>query len=77
MIKAVRRTRLFVFLREHRHELFDEEFQAELAETYMDSPKAQPPVPPPSVREVTRWITSHPDHLTAEEPDHLTAEETD
>ncbi len=46
VIKAVRRAKLFVFLREHRHELFDEEFQAELAETYADSPKGQPPVPP-------------------------------
>src|SRR5271154_3511161 len=47
VINAVRRgARLFVFLREHRHELFDEEFQAELAETYADSPKGQPPVPP-------------------------------
>ncbi|MGD0685213.1 MAG: IS1182 family transposase [Streptosporangiaceae bacterium] len=46
VIKAVRRAKLFVFLREHRHELFDEEFQAELAATYADSPKGQPPVPP-------------------------------
>jgi transposase len=23
-----------------------------------------PPEPPPKVRQVTRWITSHPDHLT-------------
>ena len=46
VIKAVRRAKLFVFLREHRHELFDEQFQAELAETYVDSPKGQPPVPP-------------------------------
>jgi len=46
VIKAVRRARLFVFLREHRHELFDEEFQAELAGAYADSPKGQPPVPP-------------------------------
>ena len=46
MIKAVRRARLFVFLREYRHELLDEEFQSELAETYADSPKGQPPVPP-------------------------------
>jgi transposase len=46
VIKAVRRARLFVFLREHRHELFDEEFQGELAETYVDSPKGQPPVLP-------------------------------
>jgi Transposase DDE domain/Transposase domain (DUF772) len=46
VIKAVRRARLFVFLRQHRHELFDEEFQAGLARTYVDSPKGQPPVPP-------------------------------
>ena len=46
VIKAVRRAKLFVFLREHRHELFDEEFQAVLAQAYVDSPKGQPPVPP-------------------------------
>jgi hypothetical protein len=46
VIKAVRRAKLFVFLREHRHELFDEPFQGELAEAYVDSPKGQPPVPP-------------------------------
>ena len=39
VIKAVRRARLFVFLRLYRHELFDERFQAELAEAYVDSPK--------------------------------------
>jgi hypothetical protein len=46
VIKAVRRAKLFVFLRLHRHELFDEQFQAELAQAYVDSPKGQPPVPP-------------------------------
>ena len=46
VIKAVRRAKLFVFLREHRCELFDEQFQDELAEAYADSPKGQPPVPP-------------------------------
>jgi len=46
VIKAVRRAKLFVFLRGHRHELFDEQFQAELARAYVDSPKGQPPVPP-------------------------------
>jgi hypothetical protein len=46
VIKAVRRAKLFVFLREHRHELFEEAFQAELAQMYGDSPKGQPPVPP-------------------------------
>jgi transposase len=29
------------------------------------------PPPPPTVREVTRWITSHPDHLTGEEKHQL------
>jgi hypothetical protein len=46
VIRAVRRAKLFVFLRLHRHELFDEQFQAELARAYVDSPKGQPPVPP-------------------------------
>ena len=46
VIKAVRRAKLFVFLRRYRHELFDEEFQAELARAYADKPKGQPPVPP-------------------------------
>jgi len=46
VMKAVRRAKLFVFLRRHRHELFDDQFQAELAAAYADSPKGQPPVPP-------------------------------
>ena len=45
-IEAVRLAKLFVFLRLHRYELFDEPFQAELAQAYADSPKGQPPVPP-------------------------------
>ena len=46
VIKAVRRAKLFVFLRLHWRELFDGQFQAELAQAYVDSPKGQPPVPP-------------------------------
>jgi Transposase DDE domain/Transposase domain (DUF772) len=46
VIKRVKRARLFVWLREHRHELLDEEFQQELAGAYQDSPKGQPPTPP-------------------------------
>ncbi len=46
IIKRIRRAKLFVFLREHRHELFDEAFQEELAELYQDSPQGQPPIPP-------------------------------
>jgi hypothetical protein len=46
VMRLVRRAKLFVFLRQHRHELFDEGFQAELAAAWTDSPKGQPPVPP-------------------------------
>jgi hypothetical protein len=46
IVKRVRRARLFVVLRQHRHELFSEEFQAELAGVYADSAKGQPPVAP-------------------------------
>jgi transposase len=33
----------------------------------------QLPPPTPTVREVTRWITTHPDHLTDDEKDQLAA----
>jgi Transposase DDE domain/Transposase domain (DUF772) len=46
IIKRIRRAKRFVFLREHRHELFDEAFQEELASLYQDSPRGQPPIPP-------------------------------
>lgn len=46
IIKRVRRAKLFVFLRLHRHELFDEAFQTELAATYAASSRGQPPIPP-------------------------------
>ncbi len=46
ILKRIRRAKLFVFLRQHRHELFDEAFQAELAMLYQDSPLGQPPIPP-------------------------------
>jgi hypothetical protein len=45
-MKRVKRAKLFVWLREHRHELFDEDLQAELAGMYQDAPVGQPPVPP-------------------------------
>jgi IS5 family transposase len=45
-MRLVRRAKLFVFLRQHRHELFDQAFQAELAGLYADSRLGQPPVPP-------------------------------
>src|SRR5438128_9549721 len=46
IIKLIRRAKLFVFLRQHRHEVFDEAFQQELANLYQDRQRGQPPVPP-------------------------------
>src|SRR6266568_2284322 len=46
ILKRIRRAKLFVFLRQHRHELFDEAFQEELAGLYQDSALGQPPIPP-------------------------------
>ena len=46
IVKQIRRAKLFVWLREHRHELLDEELQAELAAAYPEAAKGQPPVPP-------------------------------
>jgi Transposase domain (DUF772) len=46
VIKRIKRAKLFVWLREHRHELLDEGFQLELAAMYQDKPVGQPPVPP-------------------------------
>lgn len=46
IVARIRRAKLFVFLRERRHELFDAAFQEELAATYQESHKGQPPVPP-------------------------------
>jgi transposase len=46
VLQRIRRARLFVFLRHRRHELFSDEFQAELAAIYRESPLGQPPIPP-------------------------------
>lgn len=46
IVQRIRRAKLFVFLRQHRHDLFDDAFQAELAALYKESPLGQPPVPP-------------------------------
>jgi len=46
MKRLVRTGKLFGFLREHRHELFDEAFQAELEGVYRDSGAGRAPVPP-------------------------------
>src|SRR5438128_6916632 len=46
IIKRIRRAKLFVFLREHRHEIFNAGFQEELSSLYRDSKRGQPPIPP-------------------------------
>jgi len=46
IVKKVRKAKLFVFLRKHRHELFDQAFQEELAELYRKAERGQPPVAP-------------------------------
>ena len=46
IVARIRRAKLFVFLRQYRHEIFDEVFQAELAQGYAASPQGQPPIPP-------------------------------
>jgi hypothetical protein len=46
IITCIKRAKLFVFLRHHRHELFDDAFQEELATLYAPSLRGQPPIPP-------------------------------
>ena len=41
-----RHRKLFAFLRKHRHEILDEEFQAELEATYRDTGAGQTPNAP-------------------------------
>ncbi len=46
VMRRIKRAKLFVFLRERRHEIFDEHFQEELGTIYGESRHGQPPVPP-------------------------------
>lgn len=46
VIERIRRAKLFVFLRDHRHEIFNDEFQEELGALYRESAFGRPPVPP-------------------------------
>lgn len=46
IVKRINRAKLFTFLRQWRHELFDEEFQEELNKMYADTGKGHPPIPP-------------------------------
>src|SRR5438105_9280542 len=44
MVKKIRKAKLFVFLRQHRHELLEEAFQQELANLYRKAERGQPPI---------------------------------
>ena len=46
VVKGIRKAKLFVFLREIRHQLFNDEFQEELATLFKDSTVGKCPVPP-------------------------------
>jgi hypothetical protein len=46
VITRIKRAKLFVFLRYHRHELFHDAFQEELATLYASSSRGQPPIAP-------------------------------
>jgi transposase len=46
IIARIKRAKLFIFLRDHRHELFDDAFQEELATLYPLSSRGHPPLPP-------------------------------
>src|SRR5262245_29285052 len=49
IIKRIRRAKLVVFLRQHRHTLLADPFQQELLTLYKDQPQGQAPVPPAQV----------------------------
>src|ERR1700734_4169125 len=46
ILARCKKSKLFVFLREHRQELFDEPFQRELAASYSDRKGGKETVPP-------------------------------
>src|SRR6266700_2124032 len=49
IVQRIRRAKLFVFLRHHRHELFDGSFQQELVTLYRPSKRGHPPIAPAQV----------------------------
>lgn len=46
IVNKIRKAKLFVFLRHHRRELFDDAFQDELASFYRKAERGHPPVCP-------------------------------
>ena len=53
VVARIKRAKLFVFLRQVRHELFDATFQDELATIFRDSPEGACPIPPAQLALVT------------------------
>lgn len=46
VVKRIKRAKLFIFLRDVRHELFNEEFQTQLGTIFKDSTVGKSPIPP-------------------------------
>ena len=46
IVRWIRKAKLFVFLRQYRHILFDEPFQEELANLYRKEERGRPPMAP-------------------------------
>ena len=59
VVKRIRRAKLFIFLREVRHELFDEEFQTELGTIFKDSTVGKSPIPPALVGAGNNFTSLH------------------
>ena len=57
IVKLIKRAKLFPFLREIRHLLFDEEFQEELSKMSAEAVTGHPPVAPAQKR-LNRNLTS-------------------
>src|SRR5262249_38891501 len=53
IVRGCKKAKLFVFLRQYRHELFDEAFQAELAAIYPTRARGKEPVAPALLAMVT------------------------
>ncbi len=53
IISRIRRAKLLIFVRQVRHQLFDDQFQHELAQIFDNRPKGHPPVPPAKLALVT------------------------
>lgn len=58
--RVTKKRKLFGFLRDYRHELFDEEFQADLDQMYRETGAGKTPVPPALLAPVGATATCTP-----------------